>query len=226
MDIIEYLSETEYAVKNIINLISHDKKSLNEYLVDLNNLKKQLSPFEELYKDYVSKDISDDFCDLQVMYAAQRYYNYEEKNRDKKQKFLTEINILSEKLKIKQSQLDTRKFSIKCLCGAMLQIAKQGLSICYGKEESCVEVKRIAGERISNIIFQARNQSIHFEESLNNKVISCFNNLEQQLGNNVSIDQAQNINLADVIVIDVLVWNSYDNFYTDMIAFKNELKAQ
>ena len=67
---------------------------------------------------------------------------------------------------------------------------------------------------------------MHFEESLNNKVISCFNNLEQQFGNNVSTDQAQNINLADVIVIDVLVWNSYENFYTDMVAFKNELKAQ
>ncbi len=225
MGIIAYLSETEYAVKNIINLISHNKRSLNEYLVDLNNLKKQLSPFEELYKDYISKDISDNFCDLQVMYAAQCYYNYEEKNRDKKQKFLTEINILSEKLKIKQSQLDTRNFSIKCLCGAMLQIAKQGLSICYGKEENCVEVKTIAGERLSNIIFQARNQSMHFEESLNNKVISCFNNLKQQFGNNVSIDQTQNINLADVIVLDVLIWNSYEKFYTDMVAFKDELEV-
>jgi len=67
---------------------------------------------------------------------------------------------------------------------------------------------------------------MHFEEDLNNKVISCFKSLEKRFGNKVSIEQAQNINLADVIVIDVLVWNSYENFYTDMVAFKNELKAQ
>lgn len=154
------------------------------------------------------------------MYAAQRYYSYEEDHKHKKQKVLIEINTLSEKIKIKQSQLNTINFSIKCLCGAMLQIAKQGLSICYGKEENCVEVKTIAGERLSNIIFQARNQSMHFEENLNNKVISCFDNLEQRFGKKVSIYQQKNINLADVIVIDIINWNNYEEFYTDMSAFK------
>lgn len=53
MNILEYLSETEYAVKNLIDLISHDRKILNRYIEELTNLKMQLSPFEELYEDYI-----------------------------------------------------------------------------------------------------------------------------------------------------------------------------
>ena len=204
MDIIEYLSETKYAVENILNLILHDREILNQYKSELRKLEEQLADKEVLYRDFLSKDISDDFSDAQVIQAYQRYYIYEEKTTDKKQ-LITEINNLKKTIKSTNSQLVAREFSIKSLCGAVLQIAKQGLSICYGKEENCVGVKMIAGERLSNIIFQARNQSMHFEENLSNKVISCFNNLEQQFGNNVSIDQTQNINLADVIVLDVLV---------------------
>lgn len=221
MDIIEYLSETEYAVENILNLILHNRKILAQYESGLRKLEVQLSDKEVLYRDFLSKDISDDFSDAQVMQAYQRYYIYEQKNIDKEQ-LITEINNLQKTIKTTHSQLAARDFSIKSLCGAVLQIAKQGLSICYGKEENCVKVRTIAGERLSNIIFQARNQSMHFEENSKNKVICCFSNLEQKFGKKISISQQPNINLSDVIVIDVLGWNSYESFYTDMVAFKKK----
>ena len=88
MDIIEYLSETEYAVRNIINLISHDRKILNEYKIDLDKLKERIFQFEGLYSDFVSKDISEDFGDAEVMQAYRRYYIYEEQNKAKKQELI------------------------------------------------------------------------------------------------------------------------------------------
>lgn len=133
----------------------------------------------------------------------------------------SDLGNLNKKLVAINAQLDVRSFSTKMLSGAILQIAKQGLSICFGKEKNCPIVREIAGERLSSVIFCARNQSLHYEEGIKNiETIKCFTNLENKFGLKVAISHNININLADIVVMDILKWYCYNDFYQDMIAFK------
>lgn len=66
---------------------------------------------------------------------------------------------------------------------------------------------------IKNIIWQARNQSMHFEEGrYNTNVKSCFEQLNIPLANE---------NLAKEI-IDLLEWNSYEQYFSDMAQILSE----
>lgn len=72
--------------------------------------------------------------------------------------------------------------SIKALAGALLQIAKQGISTVHGKLNNCVDGRTIKNEPIKNIVWQGRNQSMHYEEGkFFQPIIDCFHNIEIQL---------------------------------------------
>jgi hypothetical protein len=65
----QYITETEYAVKNLIELVSKENVKLEE-------MKTSLSIAEAKYKhnkwDFETSDMNDDFSDAHVMGAFQR----------------------------------------------------------------------------------------------------------------------------------------------------------
>ena len=73
-----------------------------------------------------------------------------EKNRTKIEAFAKELN--------------AKEYSTAVMAGAVLQIAKQGLSLVLGGKPTPPLGRQIRGVHVSDIIWASRNQALHFEE--------------------------------------------------------------
>lgn len=60
--------------------------------------------------------------------------------------------------------IEDRLFSAQCLSGALLHLAKHGLSIVYGDPKNAPEGRMIGGIQIRDIIIAGRNQYMHAGE--------------------------------------------------------------
>ncbi|MGE7839581.1 hypothetical protein ACQKNX_02200 [Lysinibacillus sp. NPDC093712] len=192
----DYLVQTKYAASSLIDLIRTEEIALQDLFSTLNSLK---GHHQFLYADFRRKDFDPDdhFNEHQVMHA----FALQAKVRDQIDRVETKIN----NLKI---SISSKEESIKALSGALLQIAKQGISIVHGNLDNCSSGRIISNEPVKNIIWQGRNQSLHYEEGIYRApIVNCFNNLGIQL---------HAINLAKE-VIDLLNWTTYDNYQNDLI---------
>ena len=77
----------------------------------------------------------------------------------------------------------------------------------------CPDGRIIGQESLKNIIWQGRNQAMHFEEGKYRKVVvKCFTKLEINFGNRFELSDK---NLAyDVLML--LGWESYTAYEKDM----------
>ncbi|MDO9104523.1 MAG: hypothetical protein Q7U57_06130 [Methylovulum sp.] len=108
-----------------------------------------------------------------------------------------------------------RQFSIAALSGSLLQYGKQGISLHYGKKrDGCPDGRIVAGIPLSEIIWQARNQALHWEDgSFHEPTTKCF----EYLTTNVDpvFEQFKDRSLASEI-IGLLGWNNVEAFFNDM----------
>lgn len=201
-----YLIDTEYAAKALIEIIYHEEKKYLEISTKYQNLKKH---FDILNLDFSTSDLSEDFTEHQVIDKFIRMSKFYEDN-DLKGKEI-ELSRTHESLK-------NKKHSIDALSMSLLQIAKQGISTVRGKLENCPSGRIIGSESLSNIIWQGRNQSIHYEEGYPyDSVQKCFLNLSKDFDSDFDITSDPKINKAKM-VIDILCWTNYENYKNDMIS--------
>lgn len=109
----------------------------------------------------------------------------------------------------------TRRFSVAALSGNLLQYAKQGLSLCYGKNrDGCPIGRNIAGLAVHEIIWQGRNQALHWEDgSPHQPVVRCFECLAAT-ANAVFSDYKTRSMAFEIITL--LGWRTVDDFNRDM----------
>jgi hypothetical protein len=192
----DYLIQTEYAASSLIDLIRAEEIALDALKSSLSSLKIQQQP---LYEDFLRKDLDPDgnFDEFQTMHAFKKQASNQK-----------QIELTKEKIVDMNTSISSKEESIKALSGALLQIAKQGISIVYGSLTTCPSGRIINNEPIKNIIWQGRNQSMHFEEgNYKTPTIRCFSNI----GLTLHVE-----NLAKEI-IDLLDWTTYDNYKNDLI---------
>ncbi|MEA5452954.1 hypothetical protein VB780_30565 [Leptolyngbya sp. CCNP1308] len=131
-----------------------------------------------------------------------------------------ESSELKQRISYLKQSIDVKSFSTDSLCGAILQIAKQGISTVYGTLDQCPDGRNIGenanAQGIKNIIWQARNQSMHYEEGdLRQATVECFDKLEASFGSNFSLSLTSNKNMAHY-VIQILGWKDYHQYESDM----------
>lgn len=197
-----YAEDTEYASRNLIELISHEE-------LELAKLKDEFRAEEAKFRvnkwDYETSDLNDDFSDAHVQAAFVR---------------MAKAHQEAEKIRVKANALDvsiaTRQVAIQAMCGALLQIAKQGLSLVHGSLGSAPSGRSLSGIALKEIVWQARNQAMHYEDgSFNIGVTALFAQLEKAFGNEFSLKAHPNQSRAKQ-TITVLGWNNYDIFHKDM----------
>jgi hypothetical protein len=112
-------------------------------------------------------------------------------------------------------KLQTHEFSIVALSGSVLQYAKQGISLKYGKYGTgCPQGRIIRGQSLKDIIWQGRNQALHWEEgTFSNSVEQCFQNLANN-SDPIFNDYTKRNMAFDVITL--LVWKTFNDFSNDM----------
>ncbi|WP_135554643.1 hypothetical protein [Paenibacillus cymbidii] len=192
----KYLEETKFATSNLIDLVTTEMSSLNELSNRINTLANENN---EVHAKLMSNELIDEGMESNHIHVAAmiRHVKFQLEKIDPlfKDKHLLELSI------------ESKKESLNALAGAILQIAKQGISIAYGKLNSCPNGRSIKGEFLKNIIWQARNQSLHYEEGKFNKdVQECFKSLGITLSNkNLAMD-----------IIYLLEWDNYETYKSDM----------
>lgn len=194
----KYIQDTEFALKTLIDTIFNEERIIKK-------LEIKISKYVMLFEDFRSYELGEDWDDmkLQDKFMKQAQF-HKEHNIPKKQEELEKI----------KEELKNKNESINALSTAILQIAKQGISIVHGNLSKCPEGRKLGDETIKNIIWQSRNQSLHYEEEIHNtSVLDCFKKLKDEYGNKFDITNKTN-KAKDII--DILGWNCYKNYYNDM----------
>jgi hypothetical protein len=192
----QYLMDTEYAAKALFDAINHERDLLAE-LVKQRDAARAME--NEHYTAFLAR-------------ARQPFahYWYNELKRAGKEKSAAEEKVAELELRIAD-----REFSIGTLAGAVLQIAKQGLSIVWGKPDDWPKAREVFGQQIGTVIRAARNQALHFEEAAKEDTAKVLIGLAAAGADAQLKDATEKINLASV-VLEVLGWKDYESYLKDM----------
>lgn len=192
-----YLLDTRFAAEELIRLISFEESQLS---ILNKSLREQKQINMTLHGDFMAKDLDpfDNWPAGSEMLAYSRFFEH----------YQTYLKPLEHEIAILKGSIDNKRHSINALAGSLLQIAKQGISFVHGGLEYCDDGRQVLGDVLKNVIWQGRNQSMHYEEGRYSKaLLACFNNL------GYATVPAKNLAKE---VIDILGWNSYQEYETDM----------
>jgi hypothetical protein len=201
----QYLNDIEYAVTSIIHAIWQEQEAISKLDNEIIQLVKAADDkYQRAENIQQSEDIDDYMIGVGLMWEA--YFN-----EDK------EAYYMDKKLKVNIQTYQTHEFAINSLSGSLLQIAKQGISMKHGGLQNCPNGKNIGTQFLKNVIWQARNQAIHFEDGkFNPQVVACFDNLS------IDIDPKFNRFRTSSMayeVVELLGWKTFDDFKNDMMQF-------
>lgn len=191
-----YLTDTKYAMERIFGIVNEYNTERRELSIKINELQRRINEIL-LNNDYpVLDDLGPkDFYLQQQGYRSLEYL--------KNQLLQTKKNLLN------------KEFSIKTLYGTILQIAKQGISTVYGNDFPISLRDEQSGLDLVNIIIEARNQSMHFEENNpRRKVKECFAALHSSYGDEFDITKVEN--KSKEVVFKVLKWHDYSDYEKTM----------
>lgn len=199
----QYIVDTEFAVKNLFHLITAEENELAEKVKSLASVEAELKVRKW---DFASSDLNDDFSDAYVMAAFGRMA-----------KAAQQAEALQGRLAALQVSIGNHQHATQALAAAILQIAKQGISIVYGDLEKAPEIRKVGTLFVRDIIWQARNQALHYEEGTFNKwVTGLFATLEKEQGSQFSLTQHAKQTRAKQVLV-ALGWSGYDEYLRDAI---------
>ena len=200
----QYLQDTEYAVQHLLRLATDEEIQLNALMDTLRKTEAQLKIHQW---DFQSSDLNEDFSDAYVMAAFGRAGRAAQ-----------ETDRLKVEVAKLQASVGARQQATQALAGAVLQIAKQGISVVHGGPTTAPTGRTVGTLSIRDIIWQARNQSMHYEEgNFKKALIDLFATLEAEQGPQFGLAAHPKLNRAKQ-VLDLLGWSSYSNYKQDMQA--------
>ncbi|WP_127718244.1 hypothetical protein [Halobacteriovorax sp. HLS] len=199
----EYLKESEFAINAILAAIWHEHAELESIKVEMSQLFKV---------NWESQGVvfPDNLSTGKIVVTGKRpvtFYSQEEEllydKRDEARDF--EYRIIA------------RQFSVDALSGTLLQFAKQGISVVHNGVKSCPDGRRLGSQSLKTIIWEGRNQSLHWEGETHKPVRMCFKNLVREFGLQFAHYNAKNLGFA---VINFLNWRKFSDFEADMLSLK------
>lgn len=198
----QYILDTDYAVHSLIGLITGEEEQFVRYQSQHENAKEKE---KHLHQQFMDSQFNDDVVPMQEQAKYIAWYGTHR-----------ELAELQRQITLLHMSIDFKSASIVALCGAVLQIAKQGISIVHSGLSNCPAGRAIGSEYLKNVIWHGRNQSMHYEEGrFSQAVRDCFSSLEISFGNKFSLDLNTGKNLAHD-VIDILGWKDYSIYKADL----------
>lgn len=122
------------------------------------------------------------------------------------------------KLEATQRALETFDQTANILAGALFQVVKQAMSTVHGRLGNCPDSGRVIhGVDVREIVWQARNQAMHFEDTkAGSDFISTFAKLDSALPGTFTIESPF-VSRAKA-VFDLLGWQSYSAYEADVMS--------
>jgi len=127
-----------------------------------------------------------------------------------------ELDPLKSKVNKLRSSMGAKQYAVRSICGALLQIAKQGISFVHGSRNAAPKGRSVGGRALRDVIWEARNQSIHCEDgAFNASVTDLFGDLAMAFGPKFDLSANPQMSLA-ADVVRVLGWQNYDQYARDL----------
>ena len=203
----DYLKEIDYAARKIVRLIWRDRERVIKLEAKVASLNRQVQ------SDYSSGDFialnSEDADDV-GMATGIYWETYFGADKDRYHE--------NKKLEKLVKQLAVHSFSFDTLAGSLLQYGKQGISLAHGGFANSPNGRSVGSQFLKDIIWQARNQAIHWEEgNPHPPVQSCFEKLEKEHDRKFGEYNSRSM-AADVVAL--LGWRTFALFRADMLSLK------
>lgn len=196
-----WLGETEHAMRSTIDLVWAEHAAVAEATGDLARLE---AATEQGYRQ--SEAFMDDFDD-EGLATAIHWDTYFGADKERYH--------AAEALGALQATQEARSASRAALAATALQIAKQGISAVHGKLDASPDGRTEAGVVLKDLIWQGRNQAMHWEEGKPHKSVeSCFETLK---ASNTAFADYTARNLAFEI-LELLGWKEYAAYEADMLS--------
>src|ERR1700730_14801896 len=169
MDFTTYLHEIEHAASETIKLIWFEREQME-------NLQARIAALTANVEDSnrrleflaLNPDLDDDNDSTAIYWES---YFGPEKDRFYAEKRKPDL----------ESLIATRAFSRDAQSGSLLQYAKQGISLVHHGLAACPDGRLIGSQSVKNVIWQGRNQAIHWDEgNFKRPVVNCFRTLAQE----------------------------------------------
>lgn len=198
----QYLRETEFASKNLFKLATFEEGELAVLREKLMSAEKEFDANHILFRN---SDLHEDYPDSFVMNAYSRAMEAGSK-----------VMSLKPKVKALRARVSSHQTAVQAIAAAILQIAKQGISLEYGRRSAAPPGRALGSLYLRDIIWQGRNQSMHYDDDKPKEpVLILFKTLTQQYGEQFSLAKYAKQSRAKQI-LDVLGWNSYESYMHDM----------
>lgn len=210
--ITDYLNETEFASKNIIEAIWDDFNRADELKKEIRQ--KSNFVFQEYDRAIAMQIYAEDQDD--VMAGVGRYWdNYfgADKNLYHKNEKIVNLTKL----------LAARELSLTTLCGNLLEHAKKGISLIYGNPKSWPSGRGIGSQALSKVILESRNQSTHVDEAIATgtykkaDVKTCFKTLEKEIDKVFADYLKRDMSFE---IIKSLGWTTFEKYKADIETIK------
>jgi len=107
--------------------------------------------------------------------------------------------------------------------GSILQIAKLCISMAWPSTDRFSKGRMVGSQHLSRVIWQARNQALHFEEGMprDRRTRECIEALSVEVGLDIR-QLAETPRSLAKDVVGLLGWHSYEGFARDMCAMLDE----
>lgn len=198
----QYIRDTAFAVANLLHLATAEE---NELKTKASDFKKVEAQFRVHKWNFESSDLNDDFSDGYVMAAFGQMARSGQATQ-----------ALQQQLAALQASIDAHQQAVQAIAAAILQIAKQGISVVHGGLGTAPEGRKIGSLPIRDIIWQARNQALHYEEGKFKKpVVDMFATLalEQDPAFSLSLHPSQG---RAKQVLALFGWTDYVSYERDI----------
>lgn len=197
-----YLYDTEYAARNLIDLAMGEERQMDELWPRLEQAEAKLKAYRW---DFQTSDMHEDFSDQYVMAA---FHRMAEANQ--------QVDAVRSEIDSLRASIGAKQQAVQSICGALLQVAKQGISFVYGSKSAAPVGRSIGASHLRDVVWAGRNQAIHYEDGVfNESVTSIFSHLEESFGTDFSLAAHPNLSRAAQIV-KLLGWTDYEHYESDM----------
>lgn len=200
----QYLVEIQYSATSLLDIVWRDHAEVHQLAHRLaEQTKKTADGYSRANAIALNANDPDDLG----MATSEHWDTYFGADKDRHHTSL-EHDKLAERIEV-------RKFSVSATAGAVLQVAKQGISIVHSGLQPCPDGRTVAtSQTLKNVVWQGRNQAIHWEEgALHPPVTSCFDALAAE--HDTLFSNYYRGSLA-FEVLNLLNWRTWDAFRADL----------
>lgn len=198
----EYLAEIRPAVEHLLPEVWAEQVALESLTAEVQRLYSAMKSNYERSAAIAESDVPDDDGIATLIYWD-TYFGEDKEHHQKS----------GELMQLKE-RVAAKDFAVAALAAAVLQYAKQGLSVVHGGLSNSPSGRPIGSQALSHVVWQARNQALHWEEgTFSNPVERCFTTLAAEYGRQFQDFRTRNLARE---VLELLAWESWDEFAADL----------